>query len=102
MPESDRPTAVTALPVKQRKYSKNGRPLGRPPGARNRPKPADVPPALKPRALQINRAAAYGDVSETTVRRWIKAGLLTPTRIGTVVLIPLIQLDALLDGRATT
>jgi excisionase family DNA binding protein len=105
---SDDPN-ITALPVlpapvkprrKRKPYVPTGRPPGRPKGSPNRNRaPEAVVPAIKPRALQINRAAGYADVSVSTMRKWIRDGLVPTTRIGAVILIPLATLDALLDGR---
>jgi hypothetical protein len=52
-------------------------------------------------ALKVKDAAKYlGGVSQITVRRLIKRGLLKPNRALRHILIPVSQLDCFLEGDA--
>jgi excisionase family DNA binding protein len=51
---------------------------------------------ILPRALQLKRAAAYLDVSEMSMRRLIKRGLIKPNRALRHILIPVAELDRFL------
>lgn len=48
---------------------------------------------MEPGWLQPKRAAAYADVGERTMRRWLAAGL-PHSRVGGVVLVKRAELDA--------
>jgi hypothetical protein len=52
---------------------------------------------ILPRALQLKRAAAYIDVSEMSMRRLIKRGLIKPNRALRHILIPVAELDRFLE-----
>jgi excisionase family DNA binding protein len=52
---------------------------------------------ILPRALQLKRAAAYIDVSEMSIRRLIKRGLIKPNRALRHILIPVAELDRFLE-----
>jgi hypothetical protein len=94
-------TNVTELPTKPKRkpYVPTGRPVGRPKGSRTRPKPEALTPAVKPHTLQIPNAARYADVSVTTMRKWEREKRVQVTRIGSLVLVLVDSLDALLEGR---
>jgi excisionase family DNA binding protein len=73
---------------------------GRPKGSRNRPKPAEQPPLIKPAALRVPDAARYLSVSPTTTRRMIERGELEVRRYGNLLLVLVRSLDAFLEGGA--
>jgi excisionase family DNA binding protein len=50
------------------------------------------------RAVKISEAAGLLGVSESSIRRLISRGILKPIRVLRHLLIPLKQLDALLNG----
>lgn len=50
--------------------------------------------------LSIERAAAYADVSQDTVRNWIAAGRLKIGREGRVIRVRASEIDAMLTGEA--
>jgi excisionase family DNA binding protein len=50
------------------------------------------------RAVKVSEAAGMLGVSESSVRRLISRGILKPIRVLRHLLIPLKQLDALLNG----
>jgi hypothetical protein len=52
---------------------------------------------ILPRALQLKRAAQYIDVSEMSMRRLIKRGLIKPNRALRHILIPVAELDRFLS-----
>ena len=52
---------------------------------------------ILPRALQLKRAAKYIDVSEMSMRRLIKRGLIKPNRALRHILIPVAELDRFLE-----
>jgi hypothetical protein len=52
---------------------------------------------ILPHALQLKRAAAYIDVSEMSMRRLIKRGLIKPNRALRHILIPVVELDRFLE-----
>jgi hypothetical protein len=52
---------------------------------------------ILPHALQLKRAAAYIDVSEMSMRRLIKRGLIKPNRALRHILIPVAELDRFLE-----
>jgi hypothetical protein len=52
---------------------------------------------ILPRALQLKRAAEYIDVSEMSMRRLIKRGLIKPNRALRHILIPVAELDHFLS-----
>jgi excisionase family DNA binding protein len=76
-----------------------GRPRGRPKGSRNRPKPIGAVPVVKP-AARIDSAAAYLDVSKSTMRRWVRRGVVSSTQIDNLILVSVASLDALLERGA--
>jgi excisionase family DNA binding protein len=86
--QTNAPDPTSATPSRRR---------GRPKGSRNRPKPAEPTPAIRPAALRVEQAAQYLSVSVSTIRRLIGQRELEARRIGTVVLIPVRSLDRLLE-----
>ena len=52
---------------------------------------------ILPRALQLKRAAQYIDVSEMSMRRLIKRGLIKPNRALRHILIPVAELERFLS-----
>jgi excisionase family DNA binding protein len=80
--------AITATPARKR---------GRPKGSRNRHKPVEQLPTIRPAALRVPEAAQYLSVSVSTIRRLIRQGELEVRRIGSVLLVPTRSLDALLE-----
>ncbi|WP_146850654.1 helix-turn-helix domain-containing protein [Brevifollis gellanilyticus] len=53
---------------------------------------------LRPLVVSIQNAAQLLDVSEKTVRRLIEKGVLKPTRVLRILRIPVIQIQALING----
>jgi excisionase family DNA binding protein len=91
--------ATTTPKTGRKPYVKTGRPVGRPKGSRNKPKPPEAQvPTVQPRYLQIANACRYADVSVTTMRRWIRQGHVRSVHIGAVVLVSITSLDEL-EGR---
>jgi hypothetical protein len=100
MPNHETAAASVTVGRKRRPYVPTGRPPGRPKGSGTKPKAPEAEVAVvKPRTMQIARAARYADVSISTMRKWIRQRLVKVTRIGTVVLVLIDSLDALLEGR---
>lgn len=56
---------------------------------------------IEPRLLRIRQAAHYAQVSETTVRTWIRDGLIPRVKISKVVRIDRADLDALVERKRT-
>jgi hypothetical protein len=56
-----------------------------------------LPPNMRG-GLQIKEAAAYLGLSEISVRRLIKRGILKPCRITTRLIFPVAQLNRVLEG----
>jgi excisionase family DNA binding protein len=78
------------------------RPRGRPKGTRNRSRPPETQPVIKPAAMRIETAASYLDQSVSTVRRLIKEGHLETARIGMSVLVLTRSADRLLEAGMKT
>jgi hypothetical protein len=72
---------------------------GRPLGSRNKPKPAEAQVPIRPAALRVARAANYLDVSVSTMRRWVRRGVVEYTVIDNLILIWVSSLDALRGRR---
>jgi excisionase family DNA binding protein len=89
--------APVAIPLSEKPRNKGGRPKG----SRNKPKPPEVEvPTLRPRYMQVANACRYADVSVTTMRRWVRTGVVSSAKIGSVLLISVDSLDALVGRRA--
>jgi hypothetical protein len=82
---------VTPLPVMLAK-----RPRGRPPGARNKLKPAQPVPVIAPVSMRIPEAARHVGVSPSLMKKWVSEGRVTSVLIGGVRLIHVASLNALL------
>lgn len=89
--------ATEPVTTERRAYVPTGRPPGRPPGSPNKPKPSVEVPSLRPRYLQIASACRYADVSVTTMRRWIREGVVRSTKIGSLILVSVDSLDRLIE-----
>jgi excisionase family DNA binding protein len=70
---------------------------GRPKGSRNRRKPVEQLPTIRPAALRVPEAAQYLSVSVSTIRRLIRQKQIEAVSIGTAKLVLVRSLDALLE-----
>jgi hypothetical protein len=55
--------------------------------------------AVSPRALKLRQAANYLGVSQISVRRLIRRGLIKPNRALRCLLIPIAELERFLEGK---
>jgi excisionase family DNA binding protein len=72
------------------------RPCGRPPGARNRPRPGETQPL--PAAMRIPDAARYVGLSGSMVKKLIRQGKVSSVTIGRTRLVLVSSLNALLGA----
>jgi hypothetical protein len=91
MPEEIATTPTAPSPPVRRR--------GRPPGARNRPRPPEALPTIKPAALRVKNAARYIDMSASFVRQQITRGVFESVLRGRVRLVLVASLDAWIAGR---
>jgi hypothetical protein len=55
-------------------------------------------PPLPPAGLQIHEAARYVGLSELSLRKLVKRGILSPCRVTSRLVFPRVQLDNILNG----
>jgi hypothetical protein len=91
MSESLTPAAARATETSSIKRRR-----GRPPGSRNRPKPAEGLPPVRPAALKVANAAKYMDVSVSYVNRLIREGRLEVATLNSPKLVLVASIDRLL------